>query len=110
MRFTGAGGVGQARVVDGWQRAGQYEAMLHNVHLEALQAHLSEHLQLVRQGDTLTVFDGEMPVARVVPYAPGEETLEILPARRKPSEAPPAGASSHTIDSLSVLLQDRAAR
>jgi antitoxin (DNA-binding transcriptional repressor) of toxin-antitoxin stability system len=74
-----------------------------------LKARLSRHLRMVREGRTLTVFDRDTPVARIVPYDM-EAPIEVRRATRRPSElslpSPPAGPT----DSLSVLLQDRATR
>jgi prevent-host-death family protein len=50
-----------------------------------LRAHLSEYLRKVRAGRTLTVFDRQTPIARIVPYQ-AEMPLEVLRATRKPSD------------------------
>jgi prevent-host-death family protein len=79
------------------------------VGIAELRAHLSEHLRRVRGGRTLTVFDRDTPVARIVPYD-AEASLKIRRATRRPSElrlpSPPPGKT----DSLAALLEDRAAR
>ena len=41
------------------------------VNIATLKARLSEHLKLVRRGETLIVMDRDTPVARVIPYGAG---------------------------------------
>ena len=74
-----------------------------------LKAHLSEHLRKVKRGQTLTVFDRNQPVARIIPHD-SEESLEVRRASKKPStlELPPP--PSKPTDSLALLLEDRASR
>ena len=83
--------------------------MAGRVGIADLKAHLSRHLRRVRGGRTLTVVDRETPIAKLVPYD-SEAPLEVRRATRKPSEVRAAARSSGTVDSLAVLLQDRAAR
>jgi prevent-host-death family protein len=74
-----------------------------------LKAHLSEHLRRVRGGRTITVVDRDTPVAQIVPY--GVETaLEIRRATRKPGELRLPPPLANKIDSLALLLRDRASR
>jgi prevent-host-death family protein len=79
------------------------------VRVAELKAHLSEHLRRVRGGRTLTVYDRDTPVARIVPYDT-EARLEIHHATRKPRELRLPPPPPVRTDSLSLLLQDRAAR
>lgn len=82
---------------------------MNKVGIADLKAHLSQHLHRVRGGRTLTVLDRDTPVAQIIPYDT-ESPLEVRQATRKPSDLhlpPPPSAAT---DSLSVLLQDRAAR
>ena len=74
-----------------------------------LKAHLSEHLRRVRRGRTLTVLDRDTPVAQIVPYD-AEVPLEVRRATRKPGELRAPQPPSNPTDSLSLLLEDRAAR
>lgn len=74
-----------------------------------LKAHLSEHLRSVRRGRTITVLDRETPVAKIVPYDPAAP-LEIRRATRKPADLTLPAPGSRPTDSLSALLEDRAAR
>ena len=76
-----------------------------SVGIADLKARLSEHLRAVRNGRSLTVFDRDTPVARIVPYT--AETLEVRKATRRAADLilppPPAGPT----DSLTLLLEDR---
>jgi prevent-host-death family protein len=82
---------------------------MRKVGIADLKARLSEHLRQVRRGRTLTVFDRDRPVARIVPYD-SEGLLQVRRATRAPRDLrlppPPATAT----DSLAVLLEDRASR
>jgi len=73
-----------------------------------LKARLSEHLRSVRNGSTLTVFDRDTPVARIVPYA--AQPLEIRRARRRLRDLRLPPKPSKRTDSLAVLLDDRRRR
>lgn len=73
-----------------------------------LKARLSEHLRSVRKGRTLTVFDRDTPVARIVPYA--AEPIEIRRATRVFRDLLPPPPPSAPTDSLAVLLDDRRRR
>jgi prevent-host-death family protein len=70
-----------------------------------LKARLSEHLRSVRKGRTLTVFDRDTPVARIVPYT--AEPLEIRRATRRPRDLKLPPPPSRSTDSLAILLDDR---
>lgn len=86
-----------------------YNEVMSKVRIAELKAHLSEHLRRVRGGRTLTVFDRDTPVAKIVPYD-AEAPLEIRRATRKPRELRLPSPPPVKTDSLSVLLQDRASR
>jgi prevent-host-death family protein len=79
------------------------------VRIAELKARLSEHLRKVRRGHTLTVFDRDTPIARIVPYD-DREPLEVRRATRKPSDLRLPPPPSSPTDSLALLLQDRASR
>ena len=74
-----------------------------------LKAHLSQHLRHVRGGRTLTIVDRDTPVAQIIPYG-AESPLEVRRATRRPADVPRATPPARAIDSLSVLLEDRASR
>jgi len=83
--------------------------VMSKVGIADLKAHLSEHLRKVRAGRTLTVFDRDTPVARIVPVD-AEAPLEIRRATRKAGQIRRPGRPKAKTDSLAVLLQDRASR
>jgi prevent-host-death family protein len=78
------------------------------VRIADLKARLSEHLRAVRKGRTLTVFDRDTPVARIVPYV--AEPLEIRRATRRVRDLALPVAPAVTTDSLAVLIEDRRRR
>jgi antitoxin (DNA-binding transcriptional repressor) of toxin-antitoxin stability system len=86
-----------------------HNEVMSKVGIADLKAHLSQHLRKVRGGRTLTVFDRETPVARIVPYD-AETPLEVRRATRKPSDLRLPPRPSGRTDSLSLLIQDRSSR
>ena len=74
-----------------------------------LKAHLSEHLRKVRGGRTLTVLDRNTPIARIVPIE-REAPLEVRRATRKVKDLPVLPPLAVPVDSLAILLEDRARR
>jgi prevent-host-death family protein len=79
-----------------------------DVRLADLKARLSEHLRSVRNGSTLTVFDRDTPIARIVPYA--EQPLEIRRANRRLRDLKLPPRPSKRTDSVAVLVEDRRRR
>jgi antitoxin (DNA-binding transcriptional repressor) of toxin-antitoxin stability system len=80
------------------------------IRIADLKAHLSEHLRSVRQGRSLTVFDRDTPIARLVPYLPQPEMLII----RRPSPGSPGLHSvplppplPEKVDVVALLLEER---
>jgi prevent-host-death family protein len=73
-----------------------------------LKARLSEHLNSVRRGRTLTVLDRHRPVARIVPYT--AEPVEIRRATRRVRDLKVPSPPATPTDSLAVLLDDRRRR
>ncbi len=78
------------------------------VGIAELKSRLSEHLRSVRKGRTLTVFDRDTPVARIVPYA--AEPVEVRRATRRLRDVVPPPPPLMPTDSLAVLLDDRRRR
>jgi len=82
------------------------------VRIADLKARLSEHLRLVRRGQTVTVLDRDTPVARLVPYTPGASlvTRPPRPGAPRPSAVrlPPPLANLRT-DAVALLLDERQA-
>jgi len=87
--------------------SGHTTAMQKRISIAEFKAQLSTHIGAVRRGSTLTIFDRETPVARLVPYRPQKTALEVW----KPIGAlahitlPPAPRGA--VDSLAVLLELR---
>ena len=79
-----------------------------DVRIADLKARLSEHLRSVRNGGTLTVFDRDTPVARIVPYA--AQPLEIRKAQRRIRDLKLPPKPARRTDSVAVLLEDRRRR
>ena len=79
-----------------------------NVRIADLKARLSEHLRSVRNGDTVTVFDRETPVARIVPFV--APSLEIRKAKRRLRDLKLPSKPSKRTDSAAVLAEDRRRR
>jgi prevent-host-death family protein len=50
--------------------------------ISEVKAHLSAILAQVRRGETVTVLDRQVPVARIVPIDQSDCTLQIQPATR----------------------------
>ena len=79
-----------------------------DVRIAELKARLSEHLRSVRSGSTLTVFDRDTPIARIVPYA--TQPLEIRKARRRLRDLKVPPKSAKRTDSVAILVEDRRRR
>jgi prevent-host-death family protein len=79
-----------------------------NVRIADLKARLSEHLRSVRDGGTLTVFDRDTPVARIVPYA--AQLLEIRKAKRRIRDLKLPPRPAKRADSLAILVEGRRRR
>ena len=82
-----------------------YNEGMKTIGIADLKAHLSEHLESVRKGRTLTVLDRDTPVARIVPFA--TEALEVRRARRHPKDLTLPLPPDAPTDSLALLLEDR---
>ncbi len=74
-----------------------------------LKARLSEHLRLVRGGETIAVLDRETPIAHIVPIR-ARHTLRV----RKPAAGAPAihkvalpGPAGLKLDIVRLLLEER---
>ena len=79
-----------------------------NVRIADLKARLSEHLRSVRDGGTVTVFDRDTPVARIIPIA--APSVEVRKAKRPLRDLKlPRKLRSRT-DSVALLLDDRRRR
>ncbi len=77
-----------------------------------LKAKLSEKLNEVRRGETITVLDRKTPVALIVPIRSGSETLRVRRAagRRTLGSIPLPPRTSAKQDVVDLLLEDRSRR
>jgi antitoxin (DNA-binding transcriptional repressor) of toxin-antitoxin stability system len=87
-----------------------YLMVMRSVRVAELKSRLSEHLRLVRRGQSLTVLDRETPIARVVPVEAPAGGLTIRPPI--PGTGSPGGVSlppalSLGTDAVGLLLRER---
>jgi len=85
-----------------------YNLVMKQARIAELKARLSEYLRSVRRGETVTVLDREIPVARIVPIRqPGlrvhKPAADAPPLKRLPLPAP----LELKIDVLELLLEER---
>lgn len=87
-----------------------YMMVMKSVGTAELKAHLSEHLQSVRAGETITVLDRHQPIARLVPLTDPTGELVVRPARgdlREIPVPPPLGGPGDVVEQLLLERQDR---
>lgn len=84
-----------------------YHRVMKSVGTADLKAHLSEHLQAVRRGETILVLDRREPVARIVPVGAAGLELVIRPAAGALQDVPLLGPSRSAVDVLEQLRQER---
>jgi len=79
------------------------------VRIAELKARLSEYLRAVRRGDSVTVFDRDEPIARIVPYRSSGSVRIRLPARSAPrlKDIPLPPPLPMKTDIVKLLLEDR---
>ncbi len=87
-----------------------YLVVMTTVGIANLKAHLSEHLQAVRRGETVVVLDRTEPIARIVPI--GAEGLELVvrPAKGSVHDVPLLGPTRGEGDVRAQLVEERADR
>ncbi len=88
------------------------ETKPHRVGIAAFKARLSAYLRGVRRGEAITLYDRNMPVARVVPVEPegvagGGGALRVREAMTRPRDVVLPRPLGRTIDSLEALLEER---
>ena len=71
------------------------------------KAKLSAYLRSVRRGETLTLYDRETPVARVVPIEGRVGPLTVREAVTRPHDAELPAPLGRAIDTLAALLAER---
>ena len=75
-----------------------------------LKSKLGEYLRRVRAGDSLTVMDRAMPVARIVPYEREATPLRVRspkPGAPRPGDFKPPAPLDVDLDVVDLLLEDR---
>jgi prevent-host-death family protein len=82
-----------------------------SVKIAELKDNLSRYLRAAEKGASVVVTDRDRPVARIVPIL-AEESVEVVPASRPFSSvrARRFAPTRATIDSLALLLEERADR
>jgi prevent-host-death family protein len=77
--------------------------------ISELKSRLSEYLRAVRRGHSVTVFDRDEPIARIVPYAQYGRPAIRKPAPGAPrlSEIPLPPPLPGGSDIVALLLEDR---
>jgi antitoxin (DNA-binding transcriptional repressor) of toxin-antitoxin stability system len=83
-----------------------YRMVMTSIGTAALKAHLSEHLQAVRRGETIIVLDRREPIARIVPI--GAAGLVIRQANGSIHDVPFPGPC--VSDVMQQLRKERAER
>lgn len=87
-----------------------YHVVMTTVGTAELKAHLSEHLQAVRRGETIVVLDRREPIARIVPVGAVGLELVVRPARGSLHDVPLLGPSRSSVDVLEQLREERGER
>lgn len=87
-----------------------YHEVMISVGTAELKAHLSEHLQAVRRGETILVLDRRAPIAQIVPVGAAGLELVIRPAIGSIQDVPLLGPGRFVGDILEQLAEERAER
>ena len=87
-----------------------YHMVMTSLGTAELKAHLSEHLQAVRRGETIVVLDRREPIARIVPIGAAGLELVIRPALGALQDVPLLGPSRSVGDVVEQLREERAER
>jgi prevent-host-death family protein len=75
-----------------------------------LKARLSAYLKAVRRGESVTVYDRDTPVARLVPYENGgQDALRVRQATTALRDVKLPAPLGREIDSLAALADERQA-
>jgi antitoxin (DNA-binding transcriptional repressor) of toxin-antitoxin stability system len=90
--------------------AHDYHVVMTSVGTADLKAHLSEHLQAVRRGETIVVLDRREPIARIVPIGAAGLELVIRPANGALHDVKLLGPSRAGADVVAQLREERAER
>lgn len=87
-----------------------YLMVMTSVGTAELKAHLSEHLQSVRRGETIIVLDRREPIARIVPIGAAGLELVVRPAVGALHDVPLLGPCRSAGDVMEQLREERAER
>ncbi len=88
----------------------EYLVIMNTVRITDLKSRLSEHLRKVRRGHSLTVLDGDTPIARIVPYEEIGPVLTVrspLPRAPKLTQVPLPSRLRLRKDIVKLLLEER---
>ncbi|MBA2458780.1 MAG: type II toxin-antitoxin system prevent-host-death family antitoxin [Gemmatimonadales bacterium] len=77
------------------------------VGLADLKARLSEYLRRVRRGETITVLNRDIPVARILPWEEAPADLPARPPTRRLRDVKLPSGPTRDTDSLAALLEER---
>lgn len=82
------------------------------VKIADLKAHLSEHLRHVKRGETITVLDREVPVAKLVPIGDASSGVVVHPpkVRGRLAEVRLPAPVRMKADVVALLLEERGER
>jgi prevent-host-death family protein len=86
---------------------------MRTVRIAELKSRLSEHLRMVRRGETVTVMDRDTPIARIVPYESEASSLIIrrpAPGSPRLSEVALPPPLRTKTDIVKLLLEERGER
>lgn len=89
-----------------------YLVDMDEVRIADLKSRLTEHLRTVKSGRTLTVFDRDTPIARIVPYEEEGARLEVRvprPGAPSPRDVPLPPSLQVETDVVDLLLEERQA-
>jgi prevent-host-death family protein len=81
-----------------------------DVRIAELKSRLSEYLRKVRRGRTLTVFDRETPIARIVPYEHNSGSLKVrttVTGTSKLNRVPLPPPLRLRVDIVKLLMDER---
>lgn len=86
-----------------------------SVNVATLKAQLSKYLRLVQEGEPVVILDHKLPVARLIPYEDHKGiALSVTHAAQSFSDFSKMRGQKTTqslvMDSLQILLKDRASR
>jgi len=87
-----------------------YHVTMADVKIADLKSRLSEYLRKVRGGRTLTVFDRDTPIARIVPYEDNSGSLKVrtaVPGAPRLNRVPLPPPLRLRVDIVKLLMDER---